>query len=227
MVESVTGTNAANNLAAPGAASNQKALAGGDFETFLRMLTAQLKSQDPLNPMEGSDFAVQLATFSGVEQQAHTNSLLQQLTQQMGGGLSQLSGWIGKEVRTTGAVWFGADTVTLDVMPDPRADSVQLIAMTSSGRELTREEIGTGDGQIDWFGRDAEGDKLADGLYTFRIESWKDGKLISNDRVGAYARVVEAELVRQGVQLVLSGGATVLADDVEALREATLRPDLP
>lgn len=220
MVESVTGGSPANALAAQANTANQKAMAGGDFETFLRMLTAQLKNQDPLNPMEGSDFAVQLATFSGVEQQAQTNSLLQQLTQQMGGGLGQLSGWIGKEVRTTGPVWFGAEAMTLDVAPDPRADSVQLIAMTSSGRELTREEIGPGDGQIDWYGRDAAGNKLADGLYTFRIESWQDGKLIANEEVGAYARVIEAEMGRQGVQLVLSGGATVLADDVEALREA-------
>jgi flagellar basal-body rod modification protein FlgD len=40
-----------------------------DFETFLKMLTTQLKNQDPMNPVDSADYAVQLATFSSVEQQ--------------------------------------------------------------------------------------------------------------------------------------------------------------
>ncbi len=38
-----------------------------DFETFLKMLTVQMQNQDPLNPVDSSDYATQLATFSGVE----------------------------------------------------------------------------------------------------------------------------------------------------------------
>ena len=38
-----------------------------DFTMFLKMLTTQIKNQDPLDPMDFTDFAVQLATFSGVE----------------------------------------------------------------------------------------------------------------------------------------------------------------
>ena len=47
-----------------------------DFETFLKMLTVQMKNQDPLNPVESTDYATQLATFSGVEQAVLTNDLL-------------------------------------------------------------------------------------------------------------------------------------------------------
>ena len=47
----------------------QTGVISSDFQTFLTMLTTQLQNQDPLNPVESSDFAVQLATFSGVEQQ--------------------------------------------------------------------------------------------------------------------------------------------------------------
>lgn len=54
-------------------------LTEGDFTTFLTMLATQIKNQDPLNPMDGADFAVQLATFSGVEQQVQTNMLLQKI----------------------------------------------------------------------------------------------------------------------------------------------------
>jgi flagellar basal-body rod modification protein FlgD len=200
--------------------AGQQMFAKGDFQTFLRMLTAQLKNQDPLNPMEGSDFAVQLATFSGVEQQAQTNKLLTQLTQQTGGGLGELSDWLGREVRVAGPVWFGDKSLTLDIAPDPRADSVDLVVLSASGRELSREEIGTGKGQVDWLGRDALGGKLPDGLYQFRVESWQDGKLIAKDEVGAYSRVVEAERTDGAVQLVLEGGVRAKSDEVEAVRSA-------
>ena len=50
-----------------------KPVLSSDFETFLKMLTVQLENQDPLNPVDSADYAVQLATFSGVEQQVQTN----------------------------------------------------------------------------------------------------------------------------------------------------------
>ena len=108
----------------------------------------------------------------------------------------------------------------LDITPDPRADSVQLVTLSSTGRELMREEIGPGDGQVDWFGRDGLGGKLPDGMYSFRVESWKDGELLTEADVGAYSQVVEAELAKGGVQLVLEGGATTMSDEIEAVRGA-------
>ena len=62
----VSGTGATNTAPTQ---TKSSGFSGGDFETFLKMLTTQIRNQDPLNPMEGSEFAVQLATFSGVEQQ--------------------------------------------------------------------------------------------------------------------------------------------------------------
>ncbi|TBN52353.1 flagellar basal body rod modification protein [Paracoccus sediminis] len=193
--------------------------ASANYDTFLKMLTTQLKNQDPLNPMEGTDFAVQLATFSGVEQQAQTNKLLQQMIAQSGAGLGQLAEWIGKEVRTTEPVWFGDTALTLDIAPDSRADGVTLVVMNESGREVLREEIGPGEGQIDWFGRDDAGQKLADGRYSFVIESSRAGEVISEVAAGAYARVAEAEVSDKGVELNLEGGGSVLASQIEALRD--------
>ncbi|MDO5704768.1 MAG: flagellar hook capping FlgD N-terminal domain-containing protein, partial [Paracoccus sp. (in: a-proteobacteria)] len=203
MTTPVTATTPAPMATATRTQQPESTLGNADFETFLRMLTTQLKNQDPMNPMEGSEFAVQLATFSGVEQQAQSNKLLKQIADQLGGGgLTQLSQYLGKEVRTTAPVWFGSDTVTLDIKPDSRADSVILVTQNAHGREISREEIGTGAGQVDWFGRDAFGTKLTDGSYAFRIESYLNGEMIAEAEVGAYARVTGAETTAQGVQLV-------------------------
>lgn len=206
---------AAANPAAPTAATSPSA----NFDTFLKMLTTQLKNQDPLNPMEGSDFAVQLATFSGVEQQAQTNKLLQAMIAQAGGGLGQVAPWIGKDVRTTSPVWFGDRPLTLDIAPDSRADSVTLVTLNASGREVLREEIGPGDGQIDWLGRDEYGQKLADGRYSFVIESNRAGEVIAESSVGAYVRVAEAQVSPQGVELIFQGGGSALAEEIQALRD--------
>lgn len=216
----VNSTTAAATTSSAAAKQTGSMLGNADFETFLRMLTVQLKNQDPMNPMEGSEFAVQLATFSGVEQQAYSNKLLTQIASQLsGGGLTQLSQYLGKEVRTTAPVWFGVQPVTLDVSPDSRADSVILVTMNAHGRELSREEIGAGAGQVDWFGRDAFGDKMQDGTYAFRVESYLNGEMLAESDVGAYSRVTGAESTAQGVQLVLTGGATTMADEVSAIRE--------
>lgn len=189
---------------------------GADFQTFLTMLTAQLKNQDPLNPMQGTDFAIQLATFAGVEQQALSNRFLEQMAGQAGG--SGIAAWIGKEARTTAPVWFGEAPITLDIAPHGQADSVQLVTRDAAGREVSREEIGPGKGQIDWRGLDAQGANLLDGLYGFTLESRRGDELLAETRVGAYARIVEAEFGNGG-RLVFEGGSSAPASEVTALRD--------
>src|SRR5215813_8442151 len=51
----------------------------GDFNNFLTLLTTQLKNQDPLSPMDSTQFTQQLVAFTGVEQQINTNAKLDQL----------------------------------------------------------------------------------------------------------------------------------------------------
>lgn len=220
MVSAITGATTAT-VASTAPTTAATTAQSTNFDTFLKMLTTQLQNQDPLNPMEGSDFAVQLATFSGVEQQAQTNKLLERMLTQSGGSLGQLAEWIGKEVRTTEPVWFGEKPLTLDIAPDSRADNVTLVTLNEAGKEVLREEIGSGEGQIDWLGRDDSGEKLGDGRYFFVIESMKSGEVISEDRVGAYVRVAEAEVGAQGVELIFEGGGSALAAQIEALRGGT------
>lgn len=216
----VTTDYALRDSAPTQAATRASSLANGDFDTFLKMLTTQITNQDPLNPMEGSDFAVQLATFSGVEQQARTNQLIESLASRLGvSGLSQLSGWIGKEARSTAPAWFGERPLTLEVRPAEGADQVVLVALDGQGRTVTRDAIRPGAGQIDWFGRDEAGAKLPDGAYGFAVESWRDGVLVDTRPAQAYARVSEARLAAGEAVLVLEGGAEVSLAEVTALRD--------
>ena len=64
---------------ANGQAGKAKASLAADFDAFLLLLTTQLKNQDPLSPMEPTEFTSQLVQFASVEQQINTNRSLGQL----------------------------------------------------------------------------------------------------------------------------------------------------
>lgn len=96
--EMTTVNPAQSAFAANAAPAPASTVLNSDFETFLKMLTVQMQNQDPLNPMDSSEYAMQLATFSGLEQQVLTNELLNSLIY-LGSqtGVSGLADWIGLE----------------------------------------------------------------------------------------------------------------------------------
>lgn len=57
--------------------------AESDFQTFLQLLTAQMRHQDPLEPLDSTQFVAQLAAFSSVEQQIQTNAKLDLLNENL------------------------------------------------------------------------------------------------------------------------------------------------
>lgn len=202
-------------------ATSSSSKISSDFDTFLRMLTTQLENQDPLNPVESTDFAVQLATFSGVEQQTLTNQLLESMTSQLGlMGMAQLAGWVGMEARVAAPVQFSGAPVTLAPNPAKGADAAILVGYDSKGTEVYRQNVAVSSAPLDWTGTDGTGAPLPNGLYSFKLESYNSGTLVSTDPVEAYARIVEARGTSDGTVLVLEGGTTVNTDDITALREA-------
>ena len=86
-----------------------------NFDTFLQLLTTQLKNQDPTQPMDANQFTQQLVQYSQVEQQIATNSKLDTLLSAFSGNLTTTSlGYLGKTVTydasavsptSTGASW--------------------------------------------------------------------------------------------------------------------------
>lgn len=193
---------------------------GSDFETFLKMLTTQLKNQDPLNPMESSDFAVQLATFSSVEQQVLTNDLLTGLSGQMGQmGMAQLASWVGMQARAPVEARFDGFPITLHSSPVATADSARLLVRDDSGAIVQTLPVPVSSDSYIWTGRDATGQSLPVGLYSFAVESWSQGQLIDSKIPETFARIEEARVEAGKTVLVLEGGATIDADQITALRQ--------
>ena len=197
-----------------------KAAISSDFNTFLKMLTTQMQNQDPLNPIDSADYAVQLATFSGVEQQTKTNQLLDGLASQFGiMGMSQLAAWVGQEARAAAPVWKGERPVTLTYKTDPLADSAVLVVKNKAGELVSRETLPLGTGPYQWLGGNAAGNPLPPGQYSLSVESFRgDQQLGQPTEVEAYARILEARGGAAGTTLVLEGGIEVPATKITALR---------
>ncbi|RVV97949.1 flagellar basal body rod modification protein [Mesobaculum littorinae] len=191
-----------------------------DFETFLRLMTTQMTNQDPMDPMKAEEFSVQLATFSGVEQQVQTNDLLRDLVAQMGAsGLAQMAGWVGMEAKAVRPVAFDGASVDL-VLPQPRfGDRHELVVTNSAGVVVERREVTGEAGPMTWAGRDNGDVPYPDGEYRFALESFgSDGTVADRRDVAVYGRVLEAQMGENGPQLVFPGGITAAPDGVSALR---------
>lgn len=208
--------------AAPAATSPTVAPSGGltsDFNTFLKMLTVQMQNQDPLDPIDSADYAVQLATFSGVEQQVKSNELLSGISGQLVlSGLSDMAGWVGQEVRAPMPAWFDGAPVTLSPNPLAIADEVELVVKDAKGQEIGRQVIPVSSEPIEWAGVGADGSPLPPGFYSFEVVSKSNGEVLSTDQAEVYGTVTEVRAVDGKMVLVTKGGGMVPADSVTALR---------
>lgn len=218
-----TTTATSGNANAAQAGQNQRSEVSSDFETFLKMLTVQLQNQDPLNPVESSDYALQLATFSGVEQQVKTNDLLSSLGQQMGlMELSQLSGWVGMDARVAAPAFFDGEPITIYAEPPATADAAILVVENGAGEEVFRSSIDVKSGTFQWTGNGIDGQQVPTGLYKFKIENYANEALISADIAQVYSVVTEAKIDGGDMVVVLQGGAEVPASQITAIRDAGL-----
>ncbi len=205
--------------AAPSSPAVPKAAITSDYSTFLKMLTTQMQNQDPLDPMSSADFAVQLATFSGVEQQTRTNQWLETLNGQFGTmGMAQLAGWVGQEARAEVPVWYDGSPVTLSPEPAAGADRAVLVVHDSGGRLVSREDLPASAEPYLWLGSDAAGNPLPHGSYTLTLESHAGERHLATTPVESYARIVEAQSGPGGAVLLLAGGVRVAAAQITALR---------
>lgn len=212
----------------PGAAGQTGGGGGGgattitsDFETFLQMLATQLQNQDPMNPVDASDYAVQLATFSSVEQQVLTNELLQGMTaQQNFSAMAGFAGWIGLEARSAAPAWFDGAT-PVEVTPNPlaAADRAELVIYGQDGTEAARRSVPLAAEPYLWDGKDADGVMLPPGAYTFTLENYQNGELQVTDPLETYGRVVESRFESGKVVLVLEGDIVLPTNAVTAIRD--------
>lgn len=204
---------------AQSAAASAGAKLSSNFDTFLTLLTTQLKHQDPLSPMDSNQFTQQLVQFSQVEQQISSNKNLEHLISLTKGqtGVSAVS-YLGKTLTLTdgtGALTNGSASWTYAIAPG--AASANLIVTDAQGKTVYAAPAQTGEGPhtFQWDGKTNAGKSLADGGYTLRvIAKASDGSTVAS-QVASQGVVSEVDLT--GPEPVLMLGPVGIA-----LSKATL-----
>ena len=160
--------------------SNQNAAASGTEKSlgkdaFLKMLLAQIQYQDPLEPMENTEFTAQLAQFSSLEQLSSLNKEFSSLSSSINSQKNILfSNLVGKEVEVAGnkVNVEGGNISPVSFELKDNARSVEITISKNNGPVVRKITLGTteaGRHDITWDGKNFENQAVPDGKYTFRV----------------------------------------------------------
>jgi len=206
-VNSTTSNAAAKASGNAGAVSNLTSAADQE-DRFMKLLVAQMKNQDPLNPMDNAQMTSQIAqinTVGGIEKLNRTvETLLGGFYALQAQGATQLP---GRSVLVEGSgLALAAGTATGGVELAAAADSVNVDILDSTGatvRTLALGKSGAGVRTFTWDGMRADGQPAADGSYRMRVSAAAGGKPVE-----------ASALTEARVQAVNYGGANGLQVDL-------------
>ena len=221
ITETTTATSQTTSTAT--ATESSLATAASDFDTFLQLLTAQLRNQDPLSPLDSTQFVEQLASFSAVEQQIQTNAKLDALTERLGvSAIDEASQWIGRDVETvSGAAHFEGEALSYVIPEGAVGTTTEVVVSDLGGNVVYREESDNQRRAFTWGGESSDGAIAPNGDYFVTVNRFEDGEQIAAEQPIAFTRVVQARFEDDGVNLVLENGAIVTPSEIAALRSET------
>ncbi len=221
MVDQVSSTTSSSQVS-----SSNSTLEKDDF---LKLMIAQLKNQDPLNPLDGTDYASQLAEFSSLEQLTNLNSYMQQsidtnylLTQSINNTL--MANLIGKEVKIDGESLsvVGQDNIDIGYNLPTQAKSVNIKIIDSNGTVVKTIEgsVEAGNNKVSWDLYDNNGTKVNNGDYTIEVEAYNmsgEEMTISSYKIGIIGGIRYTD---EGTMLVIDGAEYSISDIIEVLNSS-------
>lgn len=217
MVDAVSGAAATSDSGALG-----RARLAENFDTFLSLLTTQLKNQDPLSPLDSNQFTQQIVQMTGVEQQLLTNDLLKKLVSNTGSGVSTAVALIGKEVRADSdlAALKGGKADWTYIL-DREASDVKLEVLDEKGRvvaSMAPTDNKAGEHKFTWDGKSAAGTPMAEGTYSLRVTAKDSENSVVKSNVVTDG-VVTGVQQKDGSTLITINGAQVPWDKIVSIRQ--------
>jgi flagellar basal-body rod modification protein FlgD len=204
------------------AASERPRLAQ-DFDTFLTLLTTQLRNQSPTDPLDANEMTAQLVQFASVEQQIAANRNLERLV-----ALQSASQMLAAAPLLGATVEVASDALPLQggsaELRVPRAGSVneaRVAVLDQNGRVLREETLplDRGDALWRWDGRDSTGRVMPDGAYRLSVLGAQPGEAARPLPFTVIGRVTGLEQ-QQGQTALVIGGLTATLDRVRVVQSA-------
>lgn len=196
--------------------------AGADFQSFLSLLTAQLRNQDPLQPLDSTQFVAQLASFSTVEQLVGVNSRLDaQANRAALESGAQYASWIGNAASAIdGRFTASGGPEAFSVPRIAGAERIEAVVVDADGGEVDRFTVAADTaGRARWAGADAAG--IARGSELRIALSYRDSAGVIATRPAAIFRTIDGlRGTPEGPVFELAGGGILAPADVAELRGA-------
>ncbi len=157
-------------------------------DDFLQLLVAQLQNQDPLKPMESTEFTAQLAQFSSLEQLYNVNENLDDLgSNQLAMNNAQTISMIGKSAWAEGNLIQKSDVSPTEIYFGLDGDALETVvniydAQGTFVKTISAGAMEAGDRSVEWDGTDHEGRLISDGFYQFEVlAADAEGKAIATN----------------------------------------------
>ena len=189
---------------------------------FLKLLVKQLQYQDPLNPVENTDFTAQLAQFTTLETLSNIDENITQLgiLQNSINNMNAMS-FIGKQVNAKGNIlnYTGSD-LNIDFSLDALAAEVRVKIFAEDGtlvRTIERENVQEGNVQFVWDGTDHNGERVSEGRYRFFVQAADDeGNAVGTTSYAA--GVVTGIRYDKGITYLIIGNKEVNIADIDKIQ---------
>lgn len=203
--------------------SNNTSQAKGAEDRFLKLLVAQMKNQDPLNPLDNAQVTSQMAQISTVSGLEKVNTTLAAMTEnnQLLKSM-QATAMIGHSIMAPGKSlpWSAEGKTTAGAFRlNDAADAVKVTIRNQAGAVVAEEKLGAmpeGIGSFTWDGKLANGNTATDGNYTFSVEAISGGKTTNADTLSI--GLVRSVLLKDGVaKLDVLGMGDVDVADVQQI----------
>ncbi len=194
-----------------------------ELSSFMTLLTTQLQHQDPLSPMDSTEFTSQLVAFASVEQQIHQNSNLERMIDmQETSLLSGIVQYVDKKIEVPGnQLPLEEGLAEFSYTLDRKAESVTISILDLSGRSVYTAQ-GEGDSgvhRVDWDGTDMDGIQLPNGEYNVIVSALDfHGDPIETPQT--VIGTVTAVTLEEGEGAVFMGSIMKTLEDIIAVKTA-------
>jgi flagellar basal-body rod modification protein FlgD len=217
MADAVTTSTAASpaSPASTGAAASRTAIAG-NFDSFLQLLTTQLKNQSPLDPLDTNQFTQQLVQFASVEQQLRSNDTLTALlTSVKASATSNAASFIGMQVTADGATTRLSGGKAQWTINPARAASQATIAIRDKNGSVVATQtkpLPAGSQAFAWDGHTSTGSVAPDGDYTITVTARDASGQTVSVKTEVTGKVDAVDLSGDTPQLVIGSTRVPLAN---------------
>jgi flagellar basal-body rod modification protein FlgD len=220
VVSGTTPLPSSSSSASSSLSSTTNGTLAGNFQTFLTLLTTQLKNQNPLDPLDTNQFTQQLVQFASVEQQLKTNDELTSLVSlQKTAQSTQALTFVGKTAVVDGSTTSLTNASATWELGVPTASNVSISIANSTGQTVFsgNYSVNAGDNQaFKWDGKGNDGTQWPDGMYTLTataVDSTGKSVAVSTQIQG----VVSSVDLTQSPPLLSINGQTYTVDQIKAI----------